>query len=106
MNQKSHVRFHIAKRIIDVIVSLCLLIILLPILLLIAIWIKLDSPGSVLYLSERMGKYGRPFTLLKFRSMYQGSPPLHAADGSMRVPRVTARAEVMLIMCGLGRPLR
>ena len=93
MNQKFRVRFHIAKRMIDIFVSLCLLVVLSPILLLIAVWIKLDSPGSVLYTSERMGKNGRPFTLLKFRSMYEGSSPLYGDDGSMLVrdndPRVT-----------------
>ena len=98
-NKKSRVKFHMAKRIIDVVVSLCLLIVFSPILLLIAICIKLDSPGPVLYLSERMGKDGRPFTLLKFRSMYVKSPPFYADDGSLQVldndPRVTRMGRLL-----------
>jgi lipopolysaccharide/colanic/teichoic acid biosynthesis glycosyltransferase len=59
----------------------------------IAILIKLDSPGPVLYLSERMGRNGRSFTMYKFRSMYVNSPVFCHPDGSLRVdkgdPRVT-----------------
>ena len=99
MEQKLEVSFHIAKRLIDVVVSFCLLIVLLPMLLAIAVLVKLDSPGPVFYLNERMGKDGRPFTLFKFRTMYYGSPPLHAADGSMLVldddPRVTQAGRLL-----------
>lgn len=57
------------KRIIDVTGALVVLIIGLPIWLLVALAIKLDSPGPVLYAQRRLGYRGQPFDFLKFRSM-------------------------------------
>jgi len=57
------------KRVIDIVVALTALIILSPLLLLLAILVKLTSPGPVLYAQERMGLDGRTFHMLKFRSM-------------------------------------
>ena len=57
------------KRISDVILSLAALLFSLPVLAAIAIAIKLDSPGPVLYVSERVGKKGRIFRCFKFRTM-------------------------------------
>lgn len=59
------------KRAFDVAVASLALIVLSPLLLLIALLIKLDSRGPVLYEQERIGQHGRPFRMLKFRSMYQ-----------------------------------
>jgi lipopolysaccharide/colanic/teichoic acid biosynthesis glycosyltransferase len=56
-------------RLLDIIASTIGLILLSPLFLLIAIWIKLDSPGSVFYKQTRVGQYGRDFKLFKFRSM-------------------------------------
>jgi exopolysaccharide biosynthesis polyprenyl glycosylphosphotransferase len=53
----------------DVCVSALLLLILSPLLLLIAVLVRLSSPGSVLYKQERVGIDGTPFSILKFRSM-------------------------------------
>jgi exopolysaccharide biosynthesis polyprenyl glycosylphosphotransferase len=61
----------ILKRIFDIAASSVLLIILSPIMLLIALLIKLESPGSVFFLQERIGEQGRRFKMIKFRSMYQ-----------------------------------
>lgn len=58
------------KRIIDIFTSLFALVFLSPILISIAILIKLTSKGPVLYSQERIGRYGKPFNILKFRSMY------------------------------------
>jgi len=58
------------KRAIDLTVSAIALVFLSPFLLLIALLIKLDSPGPVFYCQERMGLDARPFWMLKFRSMY------------------------------------
>ncbi|MBI3194419.1 MAG: exopolysaccharide biosynthesis polyprenyl glycosylphosphotransferase [Ignavibacteriae bacterium] len=58
-----------AKRLIDIIVSLIILIPLLPAWLIIAIIIKLDSSGPVFFVQERVGKKGEKFNLIKFRSM-------------------------------------
>ncbi len=57
------------KRAMDVVVSAVTLILLSPMLLLIALLIKLDSPGPVFYCQERMGLHANPFQMLKFRSM-------------------------------------
>jgi exopolysaccharide biosynthesis polyprenyl glycosylphosphotransferase len=59
------------KRVFDVILSSLVLIILSPILVVIAIAVKLDSPGPALYRSERIGKRGRVFLCAKFRTMVQ-----------------------------------
>ncbi len=66
---KKHKISLIIKRLFDVIVSLILLLILLPILLIIAIAVKLDSPGSVFFRQERITAYGRKFRIWKFRTM-------------------------------------
>lgn len=58
-----------AKRAIDLVVSSLLLLLTLPLLLLIAALIKLESPGPVLYREQRTGRAGVPFMLLKFRCM-------------------------------------
>jgi exopolysaccharide biosynthesis polyprenyl glycosylphosphotransferase len=57
------------KRVFDTILSAFALVLFSPILLLIAIAVKLDSPGPVFYFSERIGKKGRVFRCIKFRTM-------------------------------------
>jgi Undecaprenyl-phosphate glucose phosphotransferase len=59
----------VVKRMMDVILSLAGLMILSPLLLLIAVLVKLSSPGPVLYRQQRCGLNGQPFDMLKFRSM-------------------------------------
>ncbi len=61
------------KRAVDVAVSAVALVLLAPFLGLIAILVKLSSPGPVLYHSPRVGEGGRIFRMLKFRTMYQGA---------------------------------
>jgi exopolysaccharide biosynthesis polyprenyl glycosylphosphotransferase len=63
----------ISKRIVDVVFSGILLIALSPILLLIALAIRLDSPGSPLFFQERAGLGGRRFRMIKFRTMREGA---------------------------------
>ena len=63
----------ISKRIVDVVVSAVLLALLSPLLLLIAIAIRLDSPGSPFFLQERAGLGGRRFRMFKFRTMQEGA---------------------------------
>ena len=57
------------KRALDILLSAILLLLLSPILLFFAIWIKLDSPGPVFYRQERVTTYGRIFRIFKFRTM-------------------------------------
>jgi exopolysaccharide biosynthesis polyprenyl glycosylphosphotransferase len=76
------------KRVMDVTVSVAVLVLLSPLMLLIALLIKLTSPGPVFYSQERVGRDGRPFYLLKFRSMpvdaEAGSGPVFTTPGDPR----------------------
>lgn len=71
------------KRFIDIVLSLCGIIILSPILLIIALAIKIDSKGPVLFKQKRVGKGKKYFPILKFRTMYADVPkdvPTHLLD--------------------------
>lgn len=57
------------KRIFDVVMAIILLLILSPIFLILALWIKLDSHGPVFYRQERVTQYGKVFRIFKFRTM-------------------------------------
>lgn len=59
------------KRTVDLLGSVLGGLLILPILLALALWVRLDSPGSAFYWSTRIGQKGKPFKCLKFRSMYQ-----------------------------------
>ncbi len=63
----------ILKRIFDVVASFIALIILSPLYLYIAIRVKLSSPGPIFYTQDRIGIHGKPFKIIKFRSMYVGA---------------------------------
>jgi sugar transferase (PEP-CTERM system associated) len=60
-----------AKRVLDLVVSTIGVVLALPIMLLVAIAVKITSPGTVLYQQRRVGQHGRIFTVHKFRSMQQ-----------------------------------
>jgi hypothetical protein len=62
-----------AKRIVDILGSLLALTLLSPLCLTIAVFIKLSSPGPVLFRQTRLGRLGKQFTFLKFRSMHVGN---------------------------------
>ncbi len=59
----------VVKRAFDLVVASAALIVLSPLLLVVACWIRLDSPGPVLYAQERVGMNGRRFRMFKFRTM-------------------------------------
>ncbi len=61
----------VMQRLLDIVCSLIMLIILSPIFLILAIAIKIDSPGPVFYRQERVTQYGKHFRIHKFRSMVQ-----------------------------------
>lgn len=61
------------KRLFDIVISGCGIIVLCPLFLVIAIWIKLDSKGPVFYRQVRVGKENKDFRIFKFRSMKEGS---------------------------------
>jgi lipopolysaccharide/colanic/teichoic acid biosynthesis glycosyltransferase len=68
----------IAKRLFDVAVCILLLPVVLPLLLLCAVAIQLDSPGPLLIAQERTGRDGTPFRMLKFRTMVRNADELKA----------------------------
>ena len=77
----------------DIAGSVLLLVLTLPVLLLVALLIKLDSPGPVLYRQDRVGLHGGVFILWKFRSMRmdaEAAGPCWAAERDPRVTRVGA----------------
>jgi len=83
------------KRTMDYTLSLFFLVILSPFILLIAIIIRLTSKGPVIYSQERIGKYGKPFRIFKFRSMYYQAEKGHPLLSSSTDPRVTAFGRFM-----------
>ena len=62
------------SRVLDLVISLVLLVLLAPLLVLIAIAIRLDSPGPAIFRQERLGRGMKPFTVNKFRTMHDGAP--------------------------------
>jgi Undecaprenyl-phosphate galactose phosphotransferase WbaP len=66
----------IAKRVFDLVVGIGVGLILLPLMVVIALFIRLDSPGPVLYAQERMGRGGKKFPCYKFRTMQVGAEEL------------------------------
>ena len=79
------------KRCFDVVVSALMLLVLSPIFLVLAIAIKLDSPGPVFYRQVRVTQYGAEFRIFKFRSMVQGADKrgsLVTVSGDSRITRV------------------
>jgi exopolysaccharide biosynthesis polyprenyl glycosylphosphotransferase len=80
------------KRGCDVVISLGMMVVTLPMMALTALVIKIDSPGPVLYRQQRIGYLGQPFTLLKFRSMTvdaeAGGDPRWAQKQDPRTTRI------------------
>ena len=86
-------RYVLAKRLLDVVVALVGLVACAPLFLILALLIKLDSPGPVFFLQERVGYRGRIFKMVKFRTMAAGSERavpngVHKRPGDPRVTRV------------------
>ncbi|MFN8418339.1 MAG: sugar transferase [Anaerolineae bacterium] len=90
----------LVKRAFDLVVGSLLLLLSLPLLLLIAVVVRLDSPGSIIFKQQRVGENGRLFTMLKFRTMRQDAeteqPTINSYDAAGHVlpkrsddPRVT-----------------
>jgi lipopolysaccharide/colanic/teichoic acid biosynthesis glycosyltransferase len=81
------------KRLIDLLGAALGLLLLAPLFALVALAIKLDSPGPVFFRQERVGRHGKPFRIYKFRTMTvaaPGSGPQITAAGDARVTRVGA----------------
>jgi lipopolysaccharide/colanic/teichoic acid biosynthesis glycosyltransferase len=79
------------KRALDVIVAAVALIVLAPLFALVAVLIKADSPGPVLFWQERIGRAFRPFWIYKFRTMVKDAPSKGGAltaSGDTRITRI------------------
>lgn len=77
------------KRTFDIVASGIGLILLSPLFLIVAIWIKLDSKGPVFYRQTRVGQYNKDFRIFKFRTMRTGSDKGSQVTIGDRDPRVT-----------------
>lgn len=87
--------YHFVKRLFDVTSCGLALVILSPAILVIAAIVKLDSPGPVFFCQERLGKDGKPFQLIKFRSMRVNAEADGAQWASNNDPRVTRVGSLM-----------
>ena len=83
------------KRLFDVVGASAALLLLWPLLLAVALWIKLDSPGPVFFRQERVGRHGVPFRIHKFRTMVTDAPARGLPITVGADPRIT-RAGVFL----------
>lgn len=92
--------YPLVKRIMDIVVATLALVALAPLLVLIAILIKIDSAGPVLFRQKRFGKNAVPFTMYKFRTMQHNAPVIRNPDGSYFVGRNDSR------LTRMGRFLR
>jgi lipopolysaccharide/colanic/teichoic acid biosynthesis glycosyltransferase len=81
--------YEICKRLFDLFCASVALLVLSPLLLAIAIIVRLDSPGPVLYRALRAGRYNVPFYMLKFRSMVVGADAMGGLSVGRNDPRVT-----------------
>jgi len=83
------------KRIFDFCFALIGITILLPIFIAIAIWIKLDSPGSILFRQTRIGQFGREFTIYKFRTMVDNAEALGKQITATNDQRITRSGKLL-----------
>jgi exopolysaccharide biosynthesis polyprenyl glycosylphosphotransferase len=85
----------IAKRLFDIAFSIIAIILLIPVYIFLTIGVKLSSPGPILFFQERVGLNGRPFKIIKFRTMFidaeKAGPQLSSTDD----PRITPIGKFM-----------
>jgi lipopolysaccharide/colanic/teichoic acid biosynthesis glycosyltransferase len=84
----------VLKRVFDIVVALILLLILAIPMLIIAIWIKVDSNGTVFYRQERVTTYGKQFRIHKFRTMVSNADQIGSAvtvKGDNRITKVGSK---------------
>ena len=83
------------KVVLDKLFSLIVMVLLSPFFLFLAIRVRIDSPGRVIYSQERLGKNGRPFQIYKFRTMYTNAEPDGPQLSNIDDPRVTPYGRFM-----------
>ncbi|NLE30228.1 MAG: sugar transferase [Phycisphaerae bacterium] len=82
--------YGLIRRSLDIFVSATGLLIFLPLMAAIAVWIRIDSPGAVIFRQNRVGFRGKVFTLYKFRTMRTDTDPYGFSPKDENDPRVTA----------------
>ncbi|MFA5865366.1 MAG: sugar transferase [Phycisphaerae bacterium] len=87
--------YPILKRIVDCVAAVLGLILLSPILVVIAVAIKLGSPGAIIFRQRRMGKGGKEFTFYKFRTMRMDTDPYGFSPQDNSDPRVTGVGKIL-----------
>lgn len=83
------------KSLLDVVISTFAVILLLPLYLIVAIAVKRDSPGPVLYTQERIGRLQRPFKIIKFRTMRTDAEKDGPQLSSDNDPRITSTGKIL-----------
>ena len=90
---KPHVAF--IKRVFDLLVAFTLLFTTSPLLLFSILMVRIGSKGSIFYTQERLGKHGRPFQIIKLRSMFENAEKLGPQLSSEEDPRITSWGRTM-----------
>lgn len=85
----------VAKRLFDIVASLLVIILFSPVYIFTAIMVKRSSPGPVFYRQERIGRHGKPFNMLKFRSMYVNAEDMGPQLSKDDDPRITKWGKFM-----------
>jgi lipopolysaccharide/colanic/teichoic acid biosynthesis glycosyltransferase len=100
------------KRAFDLVIASAALLLLLPVLLAVAVWIRLDSPGPVFFRQLRVGCHGQPFRIVKFRTMraappggapeltVAGDPRITRAGAFLRRSRLDELPQLINVLCG------
>ncbi|MBX3112560.1 MAG: sugar transferase [Fimbriimonadaceae bacterium] len=83
------------KRLFDIVCSTFFLVLLFPLMVLLAVWVSLDSPGGPFYRQRRVGKGGRVFTILKFRSMVSDADKKGSHRTSVGDARITRAGRIL-----------
>ena len=94
-NLKKHEKELYLKRAFDIIAASLLLVILAPIMLVVAIWIKLDSPGPVFFRQTRITQYGKEFRIFKFRTMVNNADKMGSAVTVGNDSRITTVGSII-----------
>ena len=108
--------YQLIKRLLDVLIALGLILLFGPLMLVIAVGIRISSPGPIFYRQTRIGKNGKPFSMLKFRSMQvMNNPDLHREYVQKLIkentePRALGKNSLKIMadprITGLGKYLR
>lgn len=85
----------VCKRVLDIAVSICALTLLSPLYLFAAVKVRLSSPGPIVYRQQRVGLYGNPFNIYKFRSMIVDAEVSGPSLSSTGDPRITSWGRIM-----------